>query len=185
MGRLLHVIHQHKNPKLIVKGSIQGMSSLLHKIVKHSPGRIRKESSNDSACLEAAHRTIAPNQSLVDDRDESECHNRHSDVSKQLMHISCESYNEELRLLRLENYEEALEYLEAALAARLVIYGPANQCLIEVHHKLKQIANTQGDTNKVIYHEHKIDDIQSAIRNARILNYDTRYHDTIDWSRLH
>ena len=165
------------------------MSSLLHKIVKHSPGRRRKKPFSSKAggiCSSAFHHThITQNQSAVDDRDESDCHDRQSDVTKQLMHISCESYKEGVRLLQLEEYEEALEYLEAALAARLVIYGPTNQCLVEVHHKLKLIATIQGDTNKVIYHDHKISDIQLANRKARILKYDTRCHDRVDWSRFH
>ena len=118
------------------------------------------------------------------DEVDTELHRKRG-ISSQLKKICRDSYNQGVDLLLSKRYEEAREDLEAALAARLVIYGPDNECLIEVHEKLRHIAYIQGNLRKVAYHDDRISHVRSALQSARILNdNENRYHDSVDWSKF-
>lgn len=108
---------------------------------------------------------------------------RHTQLlSNQIRKISSESYDEGISCLQANKYNDAKEYFEAALAARLVLYGPEDESLIEVHSNLRRIAVIQGDTNKTSYHKLKILHIRSSVMKGMVNKENA--HDRIDWSVL-
>ena len=120
------------------------------------------------------------------DEDTNTCDDRRqSDLTNQLIHISNESYNKGVNLLSSKRYEDSRECLEASLNARLVLCGtPEHECLIEVHRQLERIANIQEDRKKEAYHQHRIHQIYSARKSARILSQNRYTSGAIDWSRV-
>ncbi len=80
----------------------------------------------------------------------------------------------------MKKYDEAKEFFEAALAARLVIHGPTDESLVEVHNKLRRIAIIQGDMKKASHHMGKISTIQTRV----MVNEGRKYQDNIDWTIL-
>ena len=156
--------------------------SLLQKITHpKSSGSKRLKEAFGVSCKDPRDNSITEHESRYEDTNTCDC--RQSDLTNQLIHISNESYNKGVNLLSSHRYEDSRDCFEASLNARLYLYGPEHECLIEVHRQLERIANIQEDRKKEVYHQHRINHIYSA--RKRILLSQKRYTSgAIDWSRI-
>mmetsp|Transcript_13632 Transcript_13632/g.29533 ORF Transcript_13632/g.29533 Transcript_13632/m.29533 type:complete len:163 (+) Transcript_13632:81-569(+) len=112
-------------------------------------------------------------------REENAAEDRRQYLFNQIIEISNESYDRGMAFLSANKFDDARECFEAALAARLVLYGPESACVLEVHEKLTRVAYVQGDANKEAHHRLKVSQIQSLLRvNGPYAN------DRVDWSVL-
>jgi len=101
-------------------------------------------------------------------------------LSDQILRKSNESYDQGVIVLKAKKHDDAREYFEDALAARLVLYGPNDECILEVHDKLRRIALIQEDDKKAAYHQLRITNIEASV----MLRKANQHHDTVDWSVL-
>ena len=156
--------------------------SLLQKITHpKSNGSKRLKKAFGVSCKDPKDNNIVEHESRDED---TKCNRRQSDLMNQLIHISNESYSKGVNLLSSKRYEDSRDCFEASLNARLYLYGPEHECLIEVHRQLEHIANIQGDRKKEAYHQHRIHQIYSARKSARILSQKRYTSGAIDWSRI-
>ena len=154
--------------------------SLLQKITHpKSNGSKRLKKAFGVSCKDPKDNYIIEHESRDEDT------RRPSDLTNQLIHISNESYNKGVNLLSSKRYDDSRECFEESLNARLVLCGtPEHESLIEVHRQLEHIANIQGDRKKEAYHQHRIHQIYSARKSARILSQKRYTSGAVDWSRI-
>ena len=146
--------------------------SFLHRITSSPIGKRRKSMCrSDSSHIQSSCNTLEQIAANV---------RRETSLSNQILQISSESYLQGLGLLNSGKYDEARDCFEAALAARLVLYGPDDERLLDVHGQLRRIAYIQGDVNKAAHHKEKILQIQSLM----LMSEHNAYHDKVDWSVL-
>mmetsp|Transcript_15698 Transcript_15698/g.34001 ORF Transcript_15698/g.34001 Transcript_15698/m.34001 type:complete len:154 (-) Transcript_15698:2473-2934(-) len=147
--------------------------SFLHKMTSSPRGPARKRLRKSIG----GYRNTQHNNKTLD---QIAAEHRSEFLSDQILHQTWESYDQGVSFLNLEKYDDATECFEAALAARLVLYGPDNECVLRVHQKLYRIAHIQGDAKKATHHRLKILRLQSILP----LNEEHKFHDTVDWSVL-
>lgn len=147
--------------------------SFLHRMTSspRRPARKRLRKSIDGSRNQTDNKTI----------DQITAENHSKSLSDQILQISDESYHQGVSFLNSKNYNDATECFEAALAARLVLYGPDTHCVLRVHQKLKRVACIQGNEKKAAHHKLKILHLESLLP---LLSDEKKYHDTVDWSVL-
>lgn len=127
--------------------------SFLYKMSPGSSNRLRKTRKHID--INGGNKINRTKQKISTDR-------REQSLSNQILQISNDGYDRGVQLFISKKYLEASECFEDALAARLVLFGPDSEDVLEIHQQLKQIAHIQGDARKAAHHKLKISQIHSA-----------------------